>query len=134
MGHPLCGIGPADVHNRDPKNYPLIADTVGGSREERAADCVGVGNGILGVADDGRTVICAMAPWQFPSDKQSFKRTFRRSAFVVSRILGNMNVDLRTPLLDRFNGAVGKDEKRWLDGLYLDKAEEWDDPYRFFRW
>ena len=23
---------------------------------------------------------------------------------------------------------------RWLDGLYLDQPEEWDDPYRFFRW
>jgi len=28
----------------------------------------------------------------------------------------------------------GKAEKRWLDGLYLDEPEEWDDPYRFFRW
>jgi len=25
-------------------------------------------------------------------------------------------------------------EGRWLDGLYLDVPEEWDDPYRFFRW
>jgi hypothetical protein len=25
-------------------------------------------------------------------------------------------------------------EGRWLQGLYLDKPEEWDDPYRFFRW
>jgi len=23
---------------------------------------------------------------------------------------------------------------RWTDGLYLDQLEEWDDPYRFFRW
>jgi len=23
---------------------------------------------------------------------------------------------------------------RWLDGFYLDQPEEWDDPYRFFRW
>jgi hypothetical protein len=23
---------------------------------------------------------------------------------------------------------------RWLHGLYLDVTEEWDDPYRFFRW
>jgi hypothetical protein len=81
-----------------------------------------------------QTVICGLAPWQFPSDKQSFKRTFRRSAFVLSRILGNMNVDIRTPLVERFNGQVGKDEKRWLTGLYLDQPEEWDDPYRFFRW
>jgi hypothetical protein len=26
------------------------------------------------------------------------------------------------------------DERLWLDGLYLDIPEEWDDPYRFFRW
>ena len=25
-------------------------------------------------------------------------------------------------------------EGRWLTGLYLDRPEEWDDPYRFFRW
>jgi hypothetical protein len=23
---------------------------------------------------------------------------------------------------------------RWIDGLYLDEPEAWDDPYRFFRW
>jgi len=25
-------------------------------------------------------------------------------------------------------------EGRWTKGLYLDQPEEWDDPYRFFRW
>jgi hypothetical protein len=25
-------------------------------------------------------------------------------------------------------------EGRWLQGLYLDQPEAWDDPYRFFRW
>ncbi|WP_347243931.1 carbohydrate binding domain-containing protein, partial [Thermogutta sp.] len=25
-------------------------------------------------------------------------------------------------------------EGRWLHGLYLDRPQEWDDPYRFFRW
>jgi len=123
MDSPLRGIGPADVHNRVPKNYPFVE-----------GEGVGVGNGILGVTDEGRTVIFGMAPWQFAADKQGEKRTFRRSAFVLSRILGNMNVDLRTPLVDRFHGPVGDDEKRWLDGLYLDTPEEWDDPYRFFRW
>jgi hypothetical protein len=120
---PLRGIGPADLHNRDPKDYPLVT---GGAEI--------IGNGILAVADGGRTVICGLAPWQFPADKQSFKRTFRRSAFTLSRLLGNMNADLRTPLPTRFHGQVAPDEKRWLDGLYLDTPEEWDDPYRFFRW
>jgi hypothetical protein len=27
-----------------------------------------------------------------------------------------------------------KPEQRWLDGLYLDQVEAWDDPYRFFCW
>ena len=123
MDSPLRGIGPADLHNRDPRVYSLVTD---------GADVVG--NGILAVMDEGRTVICGLAPWQFPEDQQSFKRTFRRSAFTLARLLGNMNADLRTPLPSRFHGQVGKDEKRWLDGLYLDQPEEWDDPYRFFRW
>ena len=35
--------------------------------------------------------------------------------------------------LSRPVAAPAKD-KRWLGGLYLDVPEEWDDPYRFFRW
>jgi hypothetical protein len=29
---------------------------------------------------------------------------------------------------------ASKGETRWRKGLYLDTPEEWDDPYRFFRW
>jgi hypothetical protein len=29
---------------------------------------------------------------------------------------------------------VAAAEQRWLKGFYLDVPEEWDDPYRFFRW
>jgi hypothetical protein len=64
------------------------------------------------------------------------KRTFRRTAFLLSRLLGNMGVGGSTPLLGRFRSpveAIGGEE-RWLVGLYLDTPEEWDDPYRFFRW
>ena len=25
-------------------------------------------------------------------------------------------------------------EGRWTSGLYVDEPQEWDDPYRFFRW
>jgi hypothetical protein len=63
------------------------------------------------------------------------KRTFRRAATVVSRILGNLGVQAETPILERFRSpADPQHEKRWLSGLYLDQPEEWDDPYRFFRW
>jgi len=30
--------------------------------------------------------------------------------------------------------AAPSKEGRFLEGLYLDQPEEWDDPYRFFRW
>jgi hypothetical protein len=41
-----------------------------------------------------------------------------------------------TPLLERFHSPLdtSKAEKRWLEGFYMDVPEEWDDPYRFFRW
>ena len=41
-----------------------------------------------------------------------------------------------TPVISRFSSPVelAKSEKRWQDGFYLDKPEEWDDPYRFFCW
>jgi len=35
--------------------------------------------------------------------------------------------------LDR-NGEEIRGIQRWLDGLYLDQPEEWDLPYRHFRW
>lgn len=40
------------------------------------------------------------------------------------------------PFIDHITTPLvaGKPEKRWLDGLYVDVPEEWDDPYRFFRW
>jgi len=39
-------------------------------------------------------------------------------------------------LLDHFKNppVAAKPERRWIDALYLDRPEEWDDPYRFFRW
>jgi hypothetical protein len=78
-----------------------------------------------------------MVPWQFDREKPlNLKRTFRRASCAVTRLAGNLGVRATTPILARFRTPVeaGKAEKRWLDGLYLDVPEEWDDPYRFFRW
>jgi hypothetical protein len=53
----------------------------------------------------------------------------------VNRLLANLGVRGQTPLLSRWAAPVPPGEKgRWLEGLYLDPPEEWDDPYRFFRW
>ncbi len=123
---PLAGVGPADVHNRDPKEFSLVS---GGATV--------FGDGVLATGENGNVVFCQLAPWQCDYSKQyNVKRTFRRASFLLTRLLGNMGVESSTPLLSRCGSPADakKGERRWLDGLYLDQPEEWDDPYRFFRW
>ena len=119
----LAGIGPADVRNRDPREVPLIA---AGARV--------LDNGILATAENVNVVFCQLIPWQFDGSHQSnLKRTQRHASVLVSRLLANMGVESSTPVLERFHQPATT-EQRWLAGLYLDAPEEWDDPYRFFRW
>ena len=124
-GSPLAGISPAEVHNRDPRDLPLVS-----------AGARAVGDGVLAVAGDGGVVFCQLVPWQFDysGEKMNVKRTFRRVSCLMTRLLGNMGVGGQTPLLGRFSSAVAQGEQRWLKGFYLDAPEEWDYPYRFFRW
>ena len=125
-GSPLAGIGPADVHNRDPRMLPLVA---GGAAV--------IGNGVLARARGANVVFCQLVPWEFDYSKQyNLKQTHRRASFVVARLLAGWGAAGSTPILTRFSSGAGpsKSQKRWLDGLYLDTPEEWDDPYRFFRW
>jgi hypothetical protein len=122
----LAGIGPADVHNRDPRELSLVAS---------GAEVVG--DGVLAKAETANVVFFQMPPWQFEGSQQfNLRRTYRRASFLLARLLANSGVAGSAPLLERFNRPVDatKTEKRWLDGLYLDQPEEWDDPYRFFRW
>jgi hypothetical protein len=122
----LVGNGPADVHNRAPRELPLVT-----------AGATVLGNGILAKADNANVVFCQLVPWQFdPKKPMNLKRTFRRASGLVTRLAANMGAAGSTPLLARFRDPVeaSKSEERWLDGLYLDTPEEWDDPYRFFRW
>ena len=67
---------------------------------------------------------------------QQFRANFRRHAYATSRLLANLGAEARTPLLEHLARPVASPakDKRWLNGLYLDVPEEWDDPYRFFRW
>jgi beta-galactosidase len=126
LDSPFAGIGPADVHNRDPKELPLVS---GGATT--------LGNGVLAHAENGGVSLCQLAPWDFSNSKQlNHRKTFRRSSFLVTRLLANMGVAAPTPLLDRLHQPVdaSRQERRWLDGLYLDVPQEWDEPYRFFRW
>ena len=125
MNSTLAGISPADVHNRDPRPIALVS---GGATP--------VGNGVLATAGDG-TIFCQLVPWQFEHKTQmNLRRTFRRTACLATRLTANLGVPSTTPILQRFRDPVSatKSEQRWLTGLYLDVPEEWDDPYRFFRW
>jgi len=121
----LEGVGPADVHNRDPRTIALIS---GGANT--------IGNGVLAVTQQANVIFCQLVPWQFDYQNNfGLKRTFRRTSFLVTRLLGNLGVSSETPLLARLSRPVEDNESgRWLDGFYLDKPVEWDDPYRFFRW
>jgi hypothetical protein len=123
----LAGVSPADVHNRDPRELPLVSGGV-----------TVIGDGVLAEAGDPNVVFFQLAPWQFDysGEKMNIKRTFRRVSYALTRLLANMGAASETPLLTRFASPVDAAgiEKRWLNGLYLDAPEEWDDPYRFFRW
>jgi hypothetical protein len=122
----LAGVSPADVHNRDPRALPLVS-----------AGASVIGNGVLAQAQNANIVFCQVPPYNIHKGEQSnVRRTYRRASFLVTRLLANMGAAGRTPLLERFHNPVDvpKAEKRWLDGLYADVPEEWDDPYRFFRW
>jgi hypothetical protein len=126
MASLLAGVGPADVHNRDPRTLPLVS---GGAKA--------VGDGVLAQADHANVVFCQLVPWQFdPKKAMNLKRTFRRASFLLTRLAANLGASEATPVLERFRRPVepSKPEQRWLEGLYLDVPEEWDDPYRFFRW
>ena len=129
-GSPLAGVGPADVLNRGPRKLPLLT---GGATI--------VGDGVLGFTggDSGgpRVIFCQLAPWEIEyRDQPNLKRTYRRTSYLLTRLLANLGVAGDVPVADRVHIPVkaGKSEKRWLEGLYLDTPEEWDDPYRFFRW
>jgi hypothetical protein len=123
---PLAGVGPADVHSREPRKIPLVS-----------AGATTIGDGVLAKAENLSTIFCQLVPWQFDHKLQNVKRTFRRSSYLVNRLLANMGAAGSTPMLENFHNPVDTsktNEKRWLDSFYMDIPEEWDDPYRFFRW
>ena len=120
------GIGPADVHSREPRKIPLIS-----------AGAKIIGDGVLAKAENLNIVFCQLVPWQFDRKLQNVKRTFRRTSYLVNHLLVNMGANSSTPVLENFHNPVNTsktNEKRWLNSFYMDIPEEWDDPYRFFRW
>ncbi len=123
MKSSFAGIAPADMHNRDPRPFPLLTE---GARL--------IGDGSLAEAPDARIAFIQVVPWRFQEPgPMNQRRTHRRASFALSRVLANVGVISKTDLLDHLTRPVDQ-EKRRLSAPYLDVPEEWDDPYRFFRW
>jgi hypothetical protein len=120
----FAGIGPADVHNRDPRELALVST---GARVS--------GDGIFAQVENRNIVLCQIVPWQFEGEQPNVRRTFRHTAFMLSRLLGNMSADSSTPFLERCQkSSAEKGNVAEKNGFYLDQPVEWDYPYRFFRW
>ena len=74
-------------------------------------------------------------PVRDPQNTRSARPLYRRPAFIVAIVgLANLGAGGVTPVLERFHTPLRGGEKRWLEGLYVDTPEEWDDPYRYFGW
>ena len=88
------------------------------------------------IAQSKGTIYSQLAPWQFhyAEEQMNVKRTFRNVSRLTMRLLANQGVEPPTPLLSNFSKPATSNDKRYLDSFYLDQPEEWDDPYRFFRW
>ena len=54
VGSLFAGVGPADVHNRDPRELPLVS---GGAKV--------IAGGVLAQAEDADVVFCQLAPYDF---------------------------------------------------------------------
>ncbi len=122
---PFAGVSPAEVHNRCPREIPLVTRGAGVA-----------GDGVLAHAQQGSVVFFQLVPWRFDyaGGQMNIKRTFRKVSCLLARLLGNMQAECASPMPERLMKPPGENERRWLEGLYLDQPEEWDDPYRFFRW
>jgi len=123
---PLASVNPADVHNRDPRILPLI---FGGATI--------IGNEVLAHSKDLNVICFQLVPWQYGGSKQAnLRKTFRRTSVLLTRLLAGMGASIDTPLVERFHMPIDPaiPAKRWAEGFYLDQPDEWDDPYRFFRW
>jgi hypothetical protein len=96
----LAGVGPADVHNRDPRTLPLLAE-----------GATPYGDGVL--AANGNVLFFQLPPFQvskvmgdLSQGTFNLRRTFERTSFALSRLLGNLGVSGSTPLLERFGEPV----------------------------
>jgi beta-galactosidase len=85
------GLSNAETHFDDLVTLPLLSEPAPADKEGLlAGERVGRGN----------LVFCQVAPWMFDPQKAPHDRTtYRRSAFLLARILANLGAPSRCPLL-----------------------------------
>ena len=89
-----------------------------------------MGQGVLAEAAHANVVFCQLSPWQYEHKTLlNLRRTFRRSSCLLARLLANMGAAGDTSILERFGSPVdpSRAETRWLEDLYMDVPQAWDD-------
>ncbi|MBN1670131.1 MAG: hypothetical protein JXR37_03815 [Kiritimatiellae bacterium] len=131
----LAGLSNAELHWRTELEVAALEP-----------DADGAGNEALRVLRKGagRIVLCQAAPWMFDYRAKPYLRTtWRRNAFLVSRLLDNLGAGAAAGLtrmwtepLPATPGAAGTAAApgRWLASYYLQAPESDDDPYRYYQW
>jgi hypothetical protein len=106
----LAGISNADLHWRTKLTLAAMQQASEGANQ--AIRVVKIGR--------GQVVLCQAAPWMFDFESKGYLRTtYRRNAFLISRLLHNLRAD---------------DATTQNDTRYLQTPQAVDDPYRYYRW
>ncbi|KPK65870.1 MAG: hypothetical protein AMK73_01720 [Planctomycetes bacterium SM23_32] len=94
-GEALRGLSCAETHFRDFADLPLLSDP------EPADEY-----GLLGAVElgEGRVVFCQAAPWMFdPAQFNHDRMTYRRTGFLLSRLLANLGAPMENRLLEHWS-------------------------------
>ncbi len=82
---------------------------------------------------NGSVIICPVSLDALDYEKYSYMRSsFRRRAFMLSRLLHNAGLESSSRLLERFKSPAK--ETPWLESYYIQKPVAEDDPYRYYHW
>ena len=141
---PACvGVSNAELHWRTKLSIAALADT--SPTSSAALKTIPIGKGLV--------VLCQAAPWMFDYKAKPYLRTtFRRNAFLVSRLLANLGASFDVSPAQRIAarpsvrvnatnqpGSVADSPRSsrpdpWLNSYYVQSPESVDDPYRYYRW
>jgi hypothetical protein len=89
------GLSNAETHFRDFRDLALLSGVPTADRQ-----------GLLAETDlgKGKVAFCQVAPWMFdPARYPHDRTTYRRTAFMLGRILSNLGAPMETPLLSNWN-------------------------------